>query len=105
MLKMGEWKTIKIGDATAIGYISNINNYSCPGDCVEFTKVGWIIGGIIEWRRPTQGIYESNRLRSAVRLLDQYQDKTILIDLALATRDKQWFEQLTQKRPGCEETD
>lgn len=94
-MKIGEWRTIKIGDATAIGYVSNINNYSWYGECVEFTKVGWVIGGAIEWRKPKQGIYESNRLNPAAALLDQYQDKTTLIDLALLTKDKQWFEELT----------
>jgi hypothetical protein len=96
-MEMGEWRTIKIGDVTAIGYISNIHSYSWYEECIEFTKVGWISGDTIEWRKPTQGIYEANRLNSAAELLNQYQDKTTLIDLALLTKDKQWFEELTKE--------
>lgn len=94
-MKVGEWKTIEIGGSLAIGYVSDVNKYSWHGDCIEFTKVGWVTNNIIEWRRPMQGIYESSRFHSAGQLLDSYQDKTALINLALLTKDKQWFNDLT----------
>ncbi|MET1031465.1 hypothetical protein [Domibacillus tundrae] len=42
MLNIGEWKTVKIGDATAVGYVSNIISYSWHSERVELTKVGWL---------------------------------------------------------------
>ncbi|MCI2254128.1 IDEAL domain-containing protein [Domibacillus sp. PGB-M46] len=94
-MNIGEWKMIEIGGSTAIGYVSSIKNHSWHKECVEFTKVGWITNNTIQWRKPTQGIYESSRFHSAAQLLDFYQDKTALIDLALLTRDKEWFDELT----------
>lgn len=96
MVNIGEWKVVKIGDVTAVGYVSNIINYSWIGDRVQLTKVGWLSNKGIEWWTPSIGTYEEGELRSADNLLNEYQDKTTLIDLALLTKDKQWFEELTR---------
>lgn len=98
MVRIGEWKTVEIGSKTAIGYISNIINFSWIGEMVELTKVGWVSSSGIVWRKPSLGLYRVKQLEPADQLLDQYQDKSTLIDLALLTGDLQWFKELTGQR-------
>jgi IDEAL domain len=97
-VRMGEWKTVEVGSKTAIGYISNIITFSWIGEMFELTKVGWVSTSGIVWRKPSLGLYEMNQLEPADQLLDQYQDKSTLIDLALLTRDEQWFRELVGQR-------
>ncbi|OMP67048.1 hypothetical protein [Domibacillus epiphyticus] len=87
MLRIGERVSVQIGDITAIGYISNVGYY---GHQIELTKVARIIGGEIEWNRPTKGSYEAHRLEPVGTLLDEWQDKSALVDLALLTKDKRF---------------
>lgn len=95
MLRIGEWKTVGIGSKTAIGYISNIINFSWHGERVELTKVGWLCDEGISWRAPSLGTYAVTQLEPADHLINQYQDKSTLIDLALLTGDRIWFAELT----------
>ena len=101
MINIGEWKTVKIGDATAVGYVSNIISYSQHGEQVELTKVGWLSNEEIEWRKPSLGTYELTQLEPADHLINQYQDRSGLIDLALLTGDKQWFKELIRGKQKC----
>lgn len=96
MLRVGEWKTVKIGSETAIGYVSNIINFSWHGERVELTKVGYLASDGIRWRKPSLGTYAATQLEVADQLFEQYQDKAALIDLALLTGDKLWFAELTK---------
>ncbi|WP_046174959.1 IDEAL domain-containing protein [Domibacillus indicus] len=91
-MEIGEWKIARIGDLTVIGYISRIGYY---GSQIELAVVGRIIKGKMMWGSPTSLLFEEHRLKPMGTLLDDIQDKTTLIDLALMTKDKKWFEELT----------
>ncbi|WP_050183733.1 IDEAL domain-containing protein [Domibacillus robiginosus] len=91
-MEIGEWKIAKIGDFTVIGYVSRISNHRSQ---VELAIVGRIINNKMKWGTPTKLLFEEHRLEPLGTLLDDIQDKTTLIDLALATKDKKWFEELT----------
>ena len=91
-MEIGEWKIAEIGDVTVIGYVSRIDYY---GTQIELAVVGRIIKGKMIWRAPTRLLFKEHRLEPIGTLLDDVQDKTMLIDLALMTKDKEWFEELT----------
>ncbi|MEM1505921.1 IDEAL domain-containing protein [Domibacillus sp. 8LH] len=91
-MEIGEWKIAKIGDLAVIGYISSIG---CCHSQIELAIVGRITKGKIMWGTPTKLLFGEHRLKPVGTLLDDIQDKTALIDLALMTKDKEWFEELT----------
>ncbi|MCP3764180.1 IDEAL domain-containing protein [Domibacillus sp. A3M-37] len=94
-MESGEWKKVEIGDVTVIGYVSHIGYY---GIQIEIITVARIKNGELEWTTPTRALFKEHRLESLGTLLDDMQDKTALIDLALMTRDKKWFEELTGRK-------
>ncbi|WP_046181256.1 IDEAL domain-containing protein [Domibacillus tundrae] len=96
-MEIGAWKKVKIGDVTVIRYVSHIG-YS--GIQIEIVRVARLKNGEVKWTKPTRLLFEKHRLEPLGRLLDEKQDKTALIDLALLTKDKEWFEELTGKRMG-----
>ncbi|MCP3763876.1 hypothetical protein NLX67_16005 [Domibacillus sp. A3M-37] len=97
MLRIGEWKKVKIGGCLeAIGYVSNIMQHGFHGQQVELTKVVYLIGGDPQMKKPTPGIYSPLELQPADHLIKQWQDRSSLIDLALLTGDREWFEELMQ---------
>ncbi|WNS79634.1 hypothetical protein RRU94_19120 [Domibacillus sp. DTU_2020_1001157_1_SI_ALB_TIR_016] len=91
-MEIGEWKIAKIGDIIVIGYVSSIGYYD---NQIELAIVGRIIKGKMMWGSPTKLLFGEHRLKPIGTLLDDIQDKTALIDLALMTKDKEWFEGLT----------
>ncbi|OES45252.1 IDEAL domain-containing protein [Domibacillus iocasae] len=93
----GEWVSVAVGEDIVIGYITTITLY---GGQVEIKRVARIKDRKLKWLVPSRALFESYRLEPADSLLNEYQDKTALIDLALLTKDKQWFEELT--RPAVE---
>ncbi|WP_046178838.1 IDEAL domain-containing protein [Domibacillus tundrae] len=96
MLRIGDWRKVKIGGCLeAIGYVSNIMQHGFHGEEVELTKVVYLIGGDPQLKQPTRGIYSPLQLEPADVEMDKLQDTSALIDLALITKDKQWFEELT----------
>ncbi|MEM1504964.1 IDEAL domain-containing protein [Domibacillus sp. 8LH] len=92
-MEIGEWKKVKIGHVMVIGYVSRIGYYHSQ---IELVIVGRIKNGIMQWGMPTRLLFEEHRLEPMGTLLDDIQDKTTLIDLALMTKDKEWFEELTE---------
>ncbi|MCM3790371.1 IDEAL domain-containing protein [Domibacillus indicus] len=94
-MEIGEWKRVKIGDVTVIGYISRI---VFSGSQIEITIVAIIKNDLLKWGRgmPRTLLFGKHRLEPIGTLLDDIQDKTALIDLALMTKDKDWFEELTE---------
>jgi hypothetical protein len=88
----GEWVSVAVGEDVVIGYITTLALY---GDQVEIRRVARIKDGELKWIVPTRALFEAYRLEPADHLLNEYQYKTTLIDLALLTKDKQWFEELT----------
>ncbi|MCP3763934.1 hypothetical protein NLX67_16315 [Domibacillus sp. A3M-37] len=95
MLRVGEWKTVKIGDMTAVGYVSNIVQSGFYGYRVELTKVIWIMDGKYLFKKPSPGIFTEEQLEPIGDFWDKQRDRETLVDLALLTGDKQWFEELT----------
>ncbi|WNS79425.1 IDEAL domain-containing protein [Domibacillus sp. DTU_2020_1001157_1_SI_ALB_TIR_016] len=91
-MEIGEWKKAKIGEVTVIGYVSRIDYYESQ---IEIAIVGRIKNGIMKWGTPTRLLFREHRLEPLGTLLDDIQDKTALIDLALMTKDRKWFEELT----------
>ena len=91
-MEIGEWKIAKIGDVIVIGYVSCISNHRGQ---IELAIVGRIINRKMKWGTPTKVLFKEHRLEPLGTLLDDIQDKTTLIDLALMTKDKKWFEELT----------
>ncbi|MCM3790488.1 IDEAL domain-containing protein [Domibacillus indicus] len=91
-MEIGEWKKAEIGDLTVIGYVSRTGCYHSQ---IELAIVGRIIKDELIWGTPTKLLFEEHRLKPIGTLLDDIQDKTALIDLALMTKDKEWFEELT----------
>jgi hypothetical protein len=90
----GEWISVLVGNVIAIGYIKTIGFY---GGQIEIMRVSRITGGEVKWASPTRALFEADRLKPLGTLLDDWQDKSVLIDLALLMKDKQWFEELTRE--------
>ncbi|OES45830.1 hypothetical protein [Domibacillus iocasae] len=84
--------SVAVGDDIVIGYITTITLY---GGQVEIKRVASVKDGELKWLVPTRALFESYRLQPADNLLNEYQDKTVLIDLALLTKNKECFEELT----------
>lgn len=101
MIRMGDWMKVQIGSVAAIGYVSNLINFSWHGERVELTKVALIVSGELEWKKPTITMYDKIQLEPADNVIDQYQDKSAMIDLALLTGDKIWFKELTGQAVGA----
>ncbi|MCM3789452.1 hypothetical protein M3221_13685 [Domibacillus indicus] len=94
MLKVGEWRKVQIGGMTVIGYVSSIVQSGFQGYEIELTKVIRIKDGEFEFRTPVPGIFTEEQLEPIDDFWDKYQDKSALIDLALLTKDEQWFKEL-----------
>ena len=96
MVRVGDWMKVKIGSIYSIGYVSNIVNHALYGEMVEITKVIYIIGGKPQFKKPMlTDHFRAHELESVNDFWSKHQDKSALIDLALLTGDKQWFEELT----------
>ncbi|MCP3764070.1 IDEAL domain-containing protein [Domibacillus sp. A3M-37] len=96
MLRIGDWRKVKIGGCLeAIGYVSNIMQHGFHGEQVELIKVVYVIGGEPQIKDPLRDIYSPVELEPAGDFWDKLQDRSALIDLALLTKDEQWFEELT----------
>lgn len=95
-MKKGEWIIVEVGDnyCQAIGYVTHV--YRSIG-CIQVMKVIRIMNGTWEWLSPSAGSYKIETAKPADKLLDRYQDKSALIDLALLTHDEKWFKELTEK--------
>lgn len=95
MLKVGEWRKVQIGGVKVIGYVSNIMQSGFQEYEIELTKVIRIKDGEFQFRTPVPGIFTEEQLEPIDDFWDKHQDKSALIDLALLTRDEQWFKELT----------
>lgn len=98
LLNIGDWKTVKIGSMTAVGYVSNIINFSWHGERVELTKVIWIKDNKYLLKKPSPGIFTEEQLEPIGDFWDKHQDNSTLIDLALKTGDREWFKELTGEK-------
>lgn len=85
---------VQIGSISAVGYVSNIAQVGFYDHQIELTKVAWIVGKEIEFKKPTQGLYGEDQLEPVGDFWDKLQDKSAFIDLALLTRDEKWFREL-----------
>lgn len=95
MIRIGEWKKVKIGGCLeAIGYVSNVMQHGFHGQQVELTKVVYLIGGDPQLKKPTPDIYSLFELEPADIEMELLQDQSIFIEMALMTGDEQWFEEL-----------
>lgn len=95
-MREGEWVIVNVGGnyCRIIGYITHVGHW---GGCIQIMKIIRIINGKWQWLKPSTGSYSAEKIKSAEDFLEQHQDKSVLIDLALLTRDKQWFNQLTKE--------
>ena len=98
LLNIGDWKTVKIGNMTAVGYVSNIINFSWHGERVELTKVVWMKDNKYLLKKPSPGIFTEEQLEPIGDFWDKHQDNSTLIDLALKTGDREWFKELTGEK-------
>lgn len=96
-MREGDWVIVEVGGSYCqiVGYITQAGQW---GGCIQIIKVIRIIKGNWHWLKPSTGSYNVEKIKPATTLLDQHQDKSALIDIALLTRDKQWFKQLTEKK-------
>ncbi|MEM1506136.1 IDEAL domain-containing protein [Domibacillus sp. 8LH] len=91
----GDWVIADVngGYSKTVGYVTKVGYW---GEYIQIMQVIRLTNNRWEWIKPKVSSYMSVQLVSAVELFDQYQDKTTLIDLALQTKDKKWFEELTE---------
>ncbi|WP_050183955.1 IDEAL domain-containing protein [Domibacillus robiginosus] len=98
MLNIGDWKIVKIGSMTVVGYVSNTIHYSLHSERVELTKVVWIKDNQYLLKKPSPGIFTEEQLEPIGDFWDKHQDNSTLIDLALKTGDREWFKELTGEK-------
>jgi hypothetical protein len=90
----GEWISVVVEHVVVIGYIRKTEFY---GGQIEIMRVASITGGEVKWESPTKAFFKADHLQPLGTLLEDWQDKSVRIDLALLTKDKQWFEELTRE--------
>ncbi|WP_050180477.1 IDEAL domain-containing protein [Domibacillus robiginosus] len=93
----GDWVIADVNGkySKTVGYVTKVgysDRHIQVKQIIQVTNNQW------EWIKPKVRSYMPVQLVSAVELFNQYQDKTTLIDLALQTKDKKWFEELTGEK-------
>mgnify|MGYP001072011458 CR=1 FL=1 len=93
----GDWVIADVNreHSKTVGYVTKVG-YSDRH--IQITQIIQITNNQWEWIKPKVSSYLPTQLVSAVELFNQYQDKTMLIDLALQTKDKKWFKELTEEK-------
>ncbi|OAH53102.1 hypothetical protein AWH48_12150 [Domibacillus aminovorans] len=92
-MNIGDWVFCKVGEETALGYITGLP-YS--NGQIHVTRVAKRVEGTLIWMKPESRIYDQNKTAVLDNTLakEDYQD---LIDLAIMTADRQWFFELSER--------
>lgn len=93
MLKRGDWITAQIDNYHVVGFIENI---SVARNEVFITKVANQVEGVTYAIKPTPKLFTVDRIEELPLTLEK-EDWDCLIDLAIQTGDKKWFEQLVER--------
>jgi len=98
VIDVGDWVRVKSGGKYIFGYIAYISNNQKEA---QIQKVYFIRKGKRFYYNPKNnlGTFETYRLRKLEQKLYQ-EDLQILIDIALDTKDREWFLELTKRMEG-----
>jgi uncharacterized protein YpiB (UPF0302 family) len=92
MVQVGDWVKVKLFGYYLVGFVEYIWD-----DTVQITKVLRVSDGELERISQRSGIYDVSQMEPLPSDL-KVEDLGALIDIALDTKDEQWFRELTDKQ-------
>jgi len=98
-LQVGDWV---LAGVSRNWYLSYIDSFSIDGETIHITRVAKSMNGKPGWIDPVPATCHKSligEVEITIRPEDYMEMHQLMIDMALQTKDKQWFEELMGGKP------